>query len=240
MSPAKRARADTVGTADLHSAESIEKMLERLTPAMSLKILKVAAARHTDVMADIEAAHDRLLESEAAKAARDAVKVISFAPYSDKAWAKIDKTFNHKSSSKQYDAAMDAAMKIEHWLGEIAAATNPQSPFQTKFSAVDSICDIYDSAISCGEMTGRGLRQNFYNWGRHLISVLNTFTDEELCELGGMQVNTEDGAMGWMDKFEVTAKEAKSYCVQGPLKTVEALEIILAAGGGGRGGRGGD
>lgn len=220
---AKRARADTPGDTvptgtplPQHSTAGLDSMLAAMSNTSHLSLITEAATRHADIMATVKAQYESQL-------AREAARVISFDRFSKEAWHELNTKYGRIPGSKEYDIAYDVADRIGKMLQRIAHETMAHSSFGTKLSAIETIRKIYKSVLVANGTLGHYVHQNLSGWGDSLISVAETFSDDELDRLYETVIG--DNAL-WLDKFEEVANLAKEHCVQEELMIEDAIAII--------------
>lgn len=201
-------------------------MRTSLTTNAQTKMLVEAAIAHPEIAGKIASAHHAKINRDQAKAAREAARPQDFWSHYDKAFDQMCVKHERLSGSRQYNKGFDVAFGIERSLETIASKTTPECPYETKFSAIDTIREIFALLDATGQIP-HIVRQNTYDWGTRLIRVIETFSPEELDRLRNEGVQ-DKGPGSWIRLFEETVKIAKSYCVEKELQTNEAWDMLTA------------
>ena len=71
------------------------------------------------------------------------------------------------------------AKRIEGMLGSVSEMTFAYSCFGTKLNAIETICNIFDIALSGDDALSGSVYQNLVGWGDHLVHVASLFTRDE-------------------------------------------------------------
>ncbi|MBE3050235.1 hypothetical protein IMZ48_48610 [Candidatus Bathyarchaeota archaeon] len=222
--PTNEATAPAAPTAPAsHSAAELGQMLSALKPAAHLRLLTAAATAHPSVAAKIATAHAQQLKRETTahtkKLASEASVPISFDHYVDSVWHELEVKHDKKGERAQLTASYKVESAIEGMLDAIIDKTKLHSPFETKFSAIETFRQIFEAPfICCPGVIPKEVRNGHYGWGDKLIQVVRKFDAEELERLGGHEQ--------WMDKLDELKKEARSYGIV-DLRINDARDIIL-------------
>jgi len=226
--PSKRARIDSEAVMEAYSPEQLTEMLTSLAAAAQTKMLVEAAATHPEIATKIASAHRAKVARDQAKAAREAATPQNFHPFYVKAYEQMFVKHERLSDARQADKGFDVAFGIEKNLEIIASRTKSDSPFETKFSAIDTMRLIFALMDGIGRIP-RVVRQNTYGWGNKLLRVIETFSAEELDRLHQINMQVEgQGVHQWIKLFEEMVKVARAYCIEDALKTDEAWDFLTA------------
>ncbi|KAM7195050.1 hypothetical protein V8F33_006919 [Rhypophila sp. PSN 637] len=228
---------------EVHSTANLAEILTHLTPAMQRKFLAEAATAHADVTSSLEKWNEKRL----VKIQKDAEKLLTteqtFKHLVDKAWDLVDKAANKDCSvSKAYDVAHGLLRRIEdNMLKPILSTVKPESTYEPKANAIESVCEIFSICLlnTLGTAVGQIVRGhgNFFGFGNYLLDLLGMCSNQELVWLMESEytfTNEETGEIRtgtWMESFEETYKYTKSHCVheKNLLGTEEVLRILYTA-----------
>ncbi|KAB5522940.1 hypothetical protein GE09DRAFT_1154675 [Coniochaeta sp. 2T2.1] len=229
--PAKRARTDGGESAPpptAYSPDQLTEMLTSLTPAARAKLLIEAAASSPTTAGKIAFAHNAKVKRDAAKPARDAAKPQDFWPLYLKAMDQMLVRHEHLSQPRQRTKGFDLAFAIDKMLATIVSKTRPESSWETKFSAVFTVREIFSMMDENG-MIPRVVRQNCLDWGPKLVAVVKTCDEEELGRLRAASVKPAEGKTDlFINHFEQMVRMTEAYCIEDYLCTKEAWGLLIA------------
>jgi hypothetical protein len=213
------------GSAFDFTPSDLEEMLASVTPANQTKMLVEAALVHPHIAADIATRHWAKLKKDEERAAAEAARPQNFWSHYEKAFDQMYVKYERLSRSRQLDKGFDVAFGIEKSLATIASKTTPEAPFATKFSAIDTIREIFALLDDTGPIP-RTVRENTYNWGDKLIKVIEAFSPEELDMLREQRANGK-GPGSWLQLFGEMVKVGKDYCLEDDLQTEKAWAMLV-------------
>ncbi|KAB5515456.1 hypothetical protein GE09DRAFT_577820 [Coniochaeta sp. 2T2.1] len=158
--------------------------------------------------------------------AKPAPRPLDFSHHYDNAHDEMYVNHERLRESQKWEAAFDVASDIEGSLKAIAAQTKAHSPYETKFSAIDTIRAIFALLDSVGEIP-KVVGQNIYGWGDYLMSVLGTFGEDELDQLyEEKDARAKEGGR-WIDLFGEMVDLTDDYGLTDDLRTGEAWELLI-------------
>lgn len=133
---------------------------------------------------------------------KEAVRIVDFDHYSQDADYIIDKKYTSGGGSREYEMAGDAVHDLEEIIEKIendVKEARPPLSYESKKSALDTLCKIGDSIVGADSSTlGSEVQKSFqrdYQISGAMCSILKSMTAEErqrVAQSGGLMEKVED------------------------------------------------
>ncbi|KAB5569972.1 hypothetical protein GE09DRAFT_1101242 [Coniochaeta sp. 2T2.1] len=190
-----KAKADNSKKTNKRKIEAVNSALEGSKSKKSKPQETKAAKSKTD-----KPKPDKNKSQKSKSVAKPAPRPLDFSHHYDNAYAEMYVNHERLRESQKWEVASDVASDIEDSLKAITAQTKADSPYETKFSAIDTIRAIFTLLDGVGEIP-KVVGQNVYGWGDYLMSVLGTFGEVELDQLYEEKDSRAKEGGRWIDLF---------------------------------------
>ncbi|KAK7931095.1 hypothetical protein PG985_001807 [Apiospora marii] len=138
----------------------------------------------------------------------------------------INKKHRRLRPSQQYEIAGEVQGEIETMLDTIEREIQPHSSFESKYSALETMLQIYETIMDAGNQLGSEVQKDCYGWDEQFLKVFGCLTPGDRDRLANDQCSASHTDT-WLDRLDGFVQEALDYCfVEGIDKARDSLQKV--------------